>query len=171
MPILSNPRAEAFAQNVAKGMLPIDAFRQVSAQGKKRAGDGKGANRMTKIAKDRVAEIQRASDTATTLTMQERREFMARVARLDLEAFNPAKDGDLLQEKTITTSVTGTTTKYKVPGKRECIMDDAKLAGEIVEPGTIIHNNALIVVMPEDRRQSLLAKKREALERRLAARN
>lgn len=81
----------------------------------------------------RIAELQRATASETVLTMRERREFLARVVRLDMMALDASKDGDLVQEVITTTTENGTSTKLKLPGKRECIMDDAKLAGELTD--------------------------------------
>jgi len=61
--------------------------------------------------------------------MQERREFLARVVRLKMHTINLDVDGDLIQE--IRPTKMGTV--LKVPGKRECIMADAELAGELIE--------------------------------------
>lgn len=85
----------------------------------------------------RIEELQQASASDKTLTMRERREFLARCVRADLNALDLEKDGDLIQEKIITTTESGTTIKVKLPGKRECVMSDAELAGELV--GKIDH--------------------------------
>jgi hypothetical protein len=61
--------------------------------------------------------------------MQERREFLARAVRAKLHQIDLEKDGDLIQEIQDTESGR----KIKLPGKRECIMADAELAGELIE--------------------------------------
>ncbi len=131
---LDNARAERFAQYVAKGMLPIDAFRKLDGKGK-RPGDGPSATRLLKIAKARIAQIQADSKTALTMDMQERREFLARCVRLKMHEIDLDKDGDLVQEITRTEGSKGKAgvEKLKLPGKRECIMSDAELAGELTE--------------------------------------
>lgn len=104
MPALNIPRDEAFAQEVAKGALPIDAFRKIT--GEKRAGDGTQSSRLFKKVEFRISEIQSASCTETTLDMKERRELLAERARAD-----DVKDNDLVS----------------------IILADAKLAGELTE--------------------------------------
>lgn len=78
---------------------------------------------------NRIAFMQRASQSETHLSMKERRDFLARAVRARLHEIDMEKDGDLIQE--IIDNEQGR--KIKLPGKRECIMDDAKLAGELIE--------------------------------------
>lgn len=158
--MLANKRHEKFAQLVAGGMKPHEAYRALpGSKAKRGSSESECARKLLKKVEDRVKELQQASATSTTLTMQERREFMARVARVDMMTFNPAKDGDLIQE--VVRDEKGT--KLKLPGKRECIMDDAKLAGELIEKVDQTLDDKR--VLPADRRAELL---RASIERRAA---
>lgn len=131
---LKDARHEQFAQLLATGMEKMAAYKQVYPKALGRSAKSAAPRLFSKVVA-RVRELQDASATRNTLTMIERRERLARMVRCDLEDFDPARDGDLLQEKTITTTGPSTTVKYKLPGKRECIMDDAKLAGELPDGG------------------------------------
>lgn len=144
---LENQRHERFALFVAGGDVDATAYRKAFKC--KQATADANATRMRDNdgIRARIAEIQRASATAKVLSMQERREFMARVVRLDMVSMDTKKDGDLVQEIITTTTKDGTTTKLKVPGKRECIMDDAKLAGELTER---VEVSGTIKTTPED---------------------
>lgn len=164
MPILSNPRHEAFAQAVAKGDEPTSTYARIYRV-KGRDAAAASASRLLSDARYRVAaritEMQRSSATATTLTMQERREYFARVVRAKLHELDLTKDGDLIQE--IIDNEQGR--KVKLPGKRECIMDDAKLAGEIVEPGTTVNVGVAVNVLTAERQQQLMERKAAAVQR------
>lgn len=128
MPVLDNSRHEKFAQEVAKGMDATAAY--ISVYGKSsRSSANSSAARLLANVRFRVQELKEASATATTLTMQERRERLARIVRCDLTRIDTSIDGDLVQEITTSDGVV----KLRLPGKRECIMDDAKLAGELTE--------------------------------------
>lgn len=145
-PTLTNPAHEAFAQLMATGMEKLDAYMKVFPKAKKRSAKSAGARLFTVVVA-RVRHLQALAATANVLSLREKRERLARMVRVDLENFDPAKDGDLLQEKTITKSDDSVTVKYKLPGKRECIMDDAKLAGELPDvAGTNVQVN---VAMPQ----------------------
>lgn len=155
MPVLKNPNHEAFAQALAadgergtaakryreifgaKGgnidssasklrsrVRPrIDEIRQGFAQGQSPL-----EQKAAKVIEEKAAEIGEIY-AGQHLNMAERRAFLARVVRCDLSKIDTNKDGDLLQE--IIVNEQGT--KLKLPGKRECVLLDAQLAGEMVE--------------------------------------
>jgi hypothetical protein len=103
--LLKNPKWEKFAQAVAAGASASQAYRIIK-------GKGKNANviapRMLANVRirARVQEFQQASATSTTLTMQERREILAKMAR------NP---------------------KNRPADRIAAIVADAKLAGELTD--------------------------------------
>lgn len=82
----------------------------------------------------RIAHLTAKTASGSVLTKLERREYLARVVRANVTTLDPATDGDLLQEVTEETTERGTKRKVKLPGKRECIMADAELAGDL-RPG------------------------------------
>lgn len=133
MAALDNPSHEQFAQQVATGIDRAEAYKRVYLKANPDSARSAAA-RLFAVVCNRVIELQKATETKNTLTMIERREFLARVVRADLNALDLEKDGDLLQEKITTISPTGhETIKVKLPGKRECVMSDAELSGELVE--------------------------------------
>lgn len=153
MPILKNARHEAFAQAVASGELDLTkAFRRIT--GKKRSGDSVQANRLLKLVKQRVDEIRQSVEKSNHLTMTERRDRLARYVRADPSSLDLTKDGDLLQEYTVISGKEGTTIKFKLPGKRECILADAQLAGDLIEKMEVAADRRII---PRDRRRELVA--------------
>lgn len=137
------PQHEAFAQLIATGIDADLAYKRVYPRVSKRSAGSCGPRLLRKVVA-RVRDLQALSATANVLSIREKRERLARMVRVDLENFDPQKDGDLLQEKTITTSGDTMTVKYKLPGKRECIMDDTKLSGELQEPSTSVQVNVAV---------------------------
>lgn len=142
MPSLKNHSHEQFAQKIATGLDKAAAYRSVYPNAKPSSSCSAGT-RLFKIVQERVNELQRGSATKNTLTMQERREFLARCVRADLNALDLEKDGDLIQEKITTITPQGQeTVKVKLPGKRECIMSDAELSGELVSHHDLTSNGS-----------------------------
>lgn len=125
------PRAkhDAFALHVASGMSDVKAYQKVFKCSRVSAEKNAWRLRENDGVKARIAELHRKSDATAVLTMQERRQFMARVKRVNLHNFDPEIDGDLIDEITIEDGKK----KFKLPSKRGCIMDDAKLAGELID--------------------------------------
>lgn len=76
------------------------------------------------IARIRAAADKRAGSAA--LTLAEKRMFAARLVRVNLNEFDPAQDGDLLQE--VTPTEFGR--KFKLGDKLAAIKLDNDLAGE-----------------------------------------
>lgn len=100
-----NPKHELFAQRVATGESATAAYRAIYETSKN--ADVFGPRLMGNDGiRARVATLQAASATATTLTMRERRERLATRARSAT-----VKDGDLVA----------------------IVLADAKLAGDLVE--------------------------------------
>lgn len=171
---LDNQQHEAFAILISQGKNNTAAYSEVYGA----TGDAAQANASRLIGKDivsaRVQWLKAQTATANVLSAIERREFMTRVKRVNLAAFDMEKDGDLLQEIIRTTAPDGTVMlKVKLPGKRECIMADAELAGDLkaIERGLTVNVGVTVEVLTESERSSLIDQKRQATERRLAARN
>lgn len=169
---LKNHSHEQFAQHLATGLDKGEAYSRVYPGANKGSAHSAGT-RLFKIVKERVVELQKATETSNTLTMIERREFLARVVRADLNALDLEKDGDLLQEKITTTTPDGKEiVKVKLPGKRECVMSDAELSGELISK--VEHSgeiNTNVTILTEEKRASLVQKKRACLDRRLKAKS
>lgn len=94
----------------------------------------------------KAGEIAARKLAVPLLTMMERRQFLARVMRSDMGNFDIKVDGDLVQEITEEQTPYGTSIrKVKLPGKRECVLDDAKLAGEIIDRQDLTSNGQTLV--------------------------
>jgi phage terminase small subunit len=165
MPVLKNARHERFAQYVASGMTGAKAYKKVYRCGQVTAENNSVRLRGYELVSTRITELMERAAAKTVLSMQERRAFLADVVRADMAQFDPKTHGRLIQEITEEVKPDGTIKrKFKLPGKRECIMDDAKLAGDLVEKvqmeGAMVH-----MVLTDSRREELMAKKRQAMER------
>lgn len=164
--VLDNPQHEKFAQLVAGGMDKTEAYLNISPEVARESAWSMGA-RMFGIVCGRVRHLQRLSATKLVLSMQERREFHARVVRVKVHTIDLEKDGDLVQAIEYNEE-TGAPKKITLPGKRECIMDDAKLSGELPDKpaaNITLHNTVNVVAITEDRRQKLIEMRRQANER------
>lgn len=129
---LKNRRHEAFANEVfrqmPKGGNTADIYRKFYPKVSRKASDA-AASRLLKTVKVRISEIQSTVTARSALTMAERRDFLARVVRANPKALDLDKDGDLLEEF----SQEAGKIRFKLPSKRGCVMDDARLAGELIE--------------------------------------
>lgn len=127
---LDDPQHEKFARLVAGGMDKDDAYRAINPKVTKQSSQSLGPRLFGKV-RNRIRWFQQQSAEDAVMDMKERRVFMRRVKRVDLARFDMEKDGDLIQE--IDYHEDGSVKKIKTPGKRECVMADAELAGELVE--------------------------------------
>jgi hypothetical protein len=132
---LKNQRQEKFALLVSKGKTAREAYMAVYKV-KTQAADA-AASRMLSSTKPyegrvlaRVQWLKTQSASRSALTMQERRDFLARVVRANPKTINLETDGDLLEE--FTTEENGKI-RFRLPSKRGCVMDDARLAGELID--------------------------------------
>jgi hypothetical protein len=128
---LDNPRHETFARLVGNNEVNADWKAYQIAYGCSRESAESQAFQLRKdlgISR-RVAWFLSQAATASTMNMRERRERLARIVRANVTKLDLEADGDLVQEITHD-GETGAIVKIKLPGKRECIETDAKLAGE-----------------------------------------
>lgn len=183
MPVLPNEKHEAFAQALAQDDERGTAARRYKEIfGTKSPNIDSSASKLRARVRPRIDEIrqgfvqgqspqelktaqviaQKAEEIGAIyagrhLTMAERREFLARVVRADVTRLDTEKDGDLVQEIVINEQGT----KLKLPGKRECILLDAQLAGEMVEKVDMSLKDKR-VLLPDERARLL----RESIARR-----
>lgn len=146
---------EAFSIGVSKGLTQAQAYREASG-GKPRSGDRQAASALITFrdVSSRVRWLQEQTATKAVLTMQERREFLARVVRCQLKDIDFDEDGDLIQEYVEEYTEQGRKLRIKLPGKRECIMDDAKLSGDLEERDqTITHVHVSLDELKKRREQ------------------
>lgn len=166
---LDNPQHEKFAQLVAGGMDRTQAYQRVYNDASKDSALSAGA-RLFGIVRPRIRFLQAQSATELVMDMQERREFLARVVRCQLHEIDFEKDGDLIQEivRTEGTESRAGIEKLKLPGKRECIVTDAQLSGEMPDksgPTINLTNQINVLQITEAQRQELVEKRRQANER------
>lgn len=143
---LENQQHEAFARMISRGKGNSEAYIAVYDV----PSDQAKANGARLIAKDsvwaRICHLQAKSASNRTLSLQEKREFLANVARTaigDVDARSP-----LCQSLEEETTRHGTRRKVRMPDKLAAIKLDALLAGELREGGdTSIVVNALLVGM------------------------
>lgn len=140
MPALTNRRHEAFAQALSTGMSATAAYRVTYGSNSKNCDVlGPRLSLLGKVGK-RVKELQEASERVTHLTMAEKRSIYAAEA---------------------------TNKRNKLKDRLRAMRDDSELAGHIkaAETGGV-HVNVNMVMLTEDRRKELMAKKRAAMERK-----
>lgn len=144
---LKNQRHEAFALNVAKQFSDVEAYRKAFKCSKANAIKNAWTLRENKGITARISELQKKAESATVMTMRDRREWMSRVKNVNLYTFDPEKDGDLADEIVINSDGSK---RIKLASKRACIMDDAKLAGELIEKTDLVTDGqALPAAMPQ----------------------
>lgn len=166
---LKNQRHEFFCQHVANLESDVAAYKMAYRCSQSSAETNASRLRENEGVKRRIAELQRASATAATLTMQQRREWIARTVRLNLFHFDKERHGDLVEEIIEESGKQ----RIKSASKRACIMDDARLAGELKgDTATATATVALSgYVMTEAEQAELIAMKRAANERMIARRD
>jgi hypothetical protein len=128
---LSEPRHERFASLVAQGYSATDAYMECYKGCNSRRSANVGASKLRNQPEviERIKQLASLVTTRDCLTMRDRRLFLARVIRANPSKLDMEKDGDLCEQWRVTPEAI----IIKLPGKRECIMDDAKLAGDLVE--------------------------------------
>lgn len=147
---LKNPKHERFARFLSDGIDEVEAYQKVYG-GKYASARASAARLLAKATGsdilDRMMELQAKSETEFVLSQQERRKFMARTVRANLKTLDLDKDGDLLTEYIVEdTRDGGTRTRVKLSDKRACVMDDAKLAGDLVENVDLTSNGEPLTI-------------------------
>lgn len=146
MPALKNQRHERFCQYVAKGDSDLIAYMKARKCSRKCAITNAWRMRESEGIEARIRELQAATVETHLMDMKERRLWLARAKRVNIHTFDPEKDGDLAEEIIESDGKK----RYKLPSKRACIMDDARLAGELIEHQDLTSNGeALPTVMPK----------------------
>lgn len=124
-----NPRQRKFAELVATGIPAGRAYEQAGYDSR---GTDADANAARLIANDKVSrfvqslrwEAETESKKATILTIQQKREFLARVVQTPIGTVD--EDSDLCQAFKLGES----TREIKMPDKLRAIELDSRLAGE-----------------------------------------
>lgn len=150
--MLKNPRHEAFAQAVASGTSGTEAYRRVyGAKANKNAENLACRLSRNVNVRQRVSELQQKSATATTLSLQEKREFLAKLVRTPIGSIDETSELCQAAEYQVSGGLRGrlrrgqadrgneqgetevTTVRIKLADKLKAIELDAKLAGEFTE--------------------------------------
>ncbi len=110
-------------------MTGADAYRAMT--GKNPKSIHSLATALLRKVKVRVDELRAAAVTETTLSMRERREFLARLVRTPIAQID--EHHPLCQSVKYVENETGRRVEYKIADKVAAIMADARLAGELTE--------------------------------------
>lgn len=127
---MKDTRQEAFCQNAAKAMSDVKAYKKAYKCTMKTALANAWRVRELEGVTARIAELRKRAETATVMDMAERRDWMSRAKRVNLFHFDEDRDGDLVEELVIEADGKK---RIKIASKRAVIMDDAKLAGDLIE--------------------------------------
>jgi hypothetical protein len=135
-PLPRQARAQRFADLILAGASQAEAYRAVGFQAKTPAGIAVCAHKLA-IRPDVAAYMEwqrRASATQTTLTLQEKREFLARVVRIPLLKIDTDsatyEHGDLIKKFKTKTDEMGTTVEIEKHDPLKAIEIDNKLSGD-----------------------------------------
>lgn len=130
---LTNQRHEKFCHHVAKGDSDLAAYEKAFKCSRDCALTNAWTLREKQGVVARIRFLHKQAEGETLMTMKERRNFLARTVRAHMDGFDMIRDGDLVQEITRDKTDFGETVKIKLSDKRACVMDDAKLAGELID--------------------------------------
>jgi hypothetical protein len=139
---LKSSKREKFCQEIVKGSTAIAAYVKAYKCPVANATANANVARKAVEVNERIKYMQSQIVSDIVLTMKERREWLARVVRANVDNLDLEKDGDLVDE--IIVDANGSK-RFKLPSKRACIMDDAKLAGEIIDRSDITSGGGSIV--------------------------
>ena len=182
-----NDRQRKFAEQIVAGLTSKDAYFSAFPRCKSpktASSEGSKLQKKPKVAafivglRERVAK---ASESALTLSMKERREFLARVVRTAIEDIDESSDLCQSAEYQVTGGPRGklrrgsmesgnessseemTVLKIRVPDKLRAIELDAKLAGDLQEGGNIEVKTSVTVVVSAEKLQEIQARRAAAL--------
>lgn len=169
---LENQFHEKFAQLIFEGKTAVEAYRTTMGEGK--AGERTvGSRWFARVdVKARVAELTERAAKGRVLTKRDEMEFLTQVIMTPV--------GDLTQNSHLCQSYSkdGDKLTVKMPDKMRAIEILAKMKGEfpaveqLAPPAPPVNVNVNVSnVMSEDRRASLMEKKRAAIQRRLTPAN
>ena len=166
--MILNPRWEQFAQRVASGESATAAYRAIyKAPDKSAEAHGCRLVRNGKVSA-RIAEMQRASEESSVMSLQDKREFLALIVRTPIGRID--ENSPLCQWFRRTTGRRASLS-IRMPDKLQAIMLDARLAGELKGNTVTVNATASVTgyVMTPERIAELQARKRAAVERRRAS--
>jgi hypothetical protein len=139
---LRSSKRERFCLEVVKGSTAQKAYEKAYKCSPSNAEANSTLVRNAVEVNGRIKYMQNKISTEVMMTMRERREWLARVVRANVDNLDLEKDGDIVDE--IIVDANGNK-RFKLPSKRACIMDDAKLAGEIIDRSDITSGGGSIV--------------------------
>jgi hypothetical protein len=127
-----NTRQQRFAEMVASGTTAKDAHRAIyGTDGHAAEANGSRLLKNPEVAAD-VARIRAAAQSAATMTLREKREFLARVVR--------ATPADAIADPALGAEVTelpGGGRRVKMLDKLKAIELDSRLAGDFSQGATV----------------------------------
>lgn len=128
-----NPQHLKFADFVLNGDKPAKAYQKAGFQAKTAASRATNAGRLLKNAdiSAYIHAMQQASTTAKVLTLQQKREFLARVVLTPLLKIDPhGADGDLIMKYRNTVTEDGGVVEIVKVDPLKAIEMDNKLSGD-----------------------------------------
>jgi len=162
MPLLKNPRHEAFAQAMARGAEVTEAYRTVYPKATRGSAGSAGA-RLLGIVRPRVAELQSQAEDETMLTIAEKRKFCAAALR------TPVSEIDETSPLCLGVKRTGTSVEYKTVDKLKALQLDNELAGhgKPEKPAGAGAGMTVDVVLSAERLAAIQARRRAAMAARV----
>lgn len=139
MPVLDNPRHEKFAQLRAQQVTASEAYRKSGYKPDDGAASRLSGNVKVKA---RVTELLLLSAGKCVLSIEEKRNFLARCVRTPIGEIDHTSD--LCQERTFIEGQEDTSVKVKMPDKLRAIQLDNDLAVDGAEAGK---NRAIEIVI------------------------
>lgn len=134
-PLPRQVRAQRFADLILSGASQAEAYRAVGFQAKSQAAIATNAHKLANRS-DVAAYMEwhrQASATETSLTLKEKRDFLARVVRTgigDLDHSPQSKTGDLIAAVVINESEMGSSIRITRLDPLKAIEIDNKLSGD-----------------------------------------
>jgi len=167
MPLLSNPRHEAFAQAIARGTEVTEAYGKVYPKASRSSANSAGP-RLLGVVRARVSELQSLAEEATLLTIVEKRKFCAAALR------TPVSEIDETSPLCLGVKRTGSSVEYKTVDKLKALQLDNELAGygKPEKQGVGTGGVATVdVVLSAERLAAIQARRQAAIAAAAAARN
>jgi len=146
-----NSQQLAFCRNVANGknntQSYLAAYKGVRSENAAQSAATRLLSNVMVI--EKVEQLRHASETKNTLSRQEKREFIAKVLRTNVDELNNPENKHLIQERTRTmTPGGGKKEVLKMPSKMEAIKLDNLMQGDNEPEELNVNNTGTIAMSP-----------------------
>jgi len=133
IPELKDDRHRKFCAAVLDGNTPAKAYKMAGFNAKTPQSRAAAATRLLKNVNiaTYLAAVRREADKGVVLTLQAKREFLARIVNTPLMSIDPrGKDGDLIRKYKLTTTESGGMEEIEKLDPLKAIDLDNKLSGD-----------------------------------------